>query len=124
MLEPNVFKMRPRIADQADVSNADASFPDAADNGSQDVDATLHADKCHHDCRLIALKFCLQDAVMSLASSRYCQPVYRDLSVIHRDVVASGFAGKRRAQMISSAFNKYFSNIEYLFLYFMIPPKG
>ena len=102
MLEKQDVDMRPRLlekTDQAAVSNAYVTFPAAADNGSPDADATFHVDKFRQSCKPIALKSCLRDAVMSLASSRSCKPVHRDLSVIRRDAVASGFAGTRRAKM-------------------------
>ena len=97
MLQKNVVKMNPCIVDQSVVSDADAVFDGGGHNGSPSVDETFHADKCHHSRKLIAFKSCFPDAVMSLAALRSCQPVYRDLSVIRRDIVASGFAGTRRA---------------------------
>ena len=75
MLEHDVVDMKRCIADEAAVANAVVSFPAAADTASPDVDATLRADKCQHDSKPIAFKSCLQDSVLSLASSRSCQPV-------------------------------------------------
>ena len=99
MLEDNACPSAPNIGEIDEVSETNASALFLSDNGSPDVDETLTADKCHHYCKPIALKSCFRDAVMSLAASRSCQHVYRDLSVIRRDVVASGFAGTRRANM-------------------------